>query len=164
MIGSKNNRKLYKNLIEKSIPTQINLYVEPFGGEFGLYQIINKPKLAIYNDINKKSFNKVSDKYVNDDSVRCFNFDYKKIIEKYDDIDTFFYVDPPYFLTYYYEYNFDTNEQHIELANILKNIKGKFLLSYQDRDFITNLYQGFKIDKFSGLDIHLKPEITIKNY
>jgi len=164
MIGSKNNIKLYKNLIKQSISSHIDLYVEPFGGEFGLYKIINKPTLSIYNDINKELYNKISNQYKNDNSILCFNLDYKEIIKKFDSINTFFYCDPPYFQKYYYEYNFDADEQHIELANILKNIKGKFLLSYQDRKFITDLYQDFKIDKFTGVDIHLKPEITIKNY
>ena len=163
MIGSKNNRKLYKFLIEQSIPTHIDLYVEPFGGEFGLYQLINTPKLAIYNDINKKLYDEISDIYKND-NVLCFNLDYKEIIKELDSVDTFFYCDPPYYKKCYYEYNFDTDEQHIELANILKSIKGKFLLSYQNREFITDLYKGFKINKFAGIDMHLKPEITIRNY
>ena len=164
MIGSKNNRKLYRNLIEQSIPQHIDLYVEPFGGGFGLYKLINKPRFAIYNDININSYQTISKEYENDDSIYCLNVDYKDIIKTFDDLDTFFYCDPPYFRKYYYEYNFTTDEQHIELANILKNIKGKFLLSYQDRPFITDLYKDFKIDKYTGKDMHLKPEITIKNY
>ncbi len=163
MIGSKKNNKLYKNLIEQSIPSQIDLYVEPFGGGFGLYKMIPKPKLAIYNDINIESYKNVNKEYKNDNSIKCFNVDYKNIIKIFDSVNTFFYCDPPYFLKYYYKYNF-TTEQHIELSNILKNIKGRFLLSYQDRKFITDLYKDFKINKFTGRDMHLKPEITIKNY
>jgi len=164
MIGSKNNRKLYKNLIEQSIPPVIDLYIEPFGGEFGLYKLIEKPNLAIYNDINFKLYNKIYNTYIHDKHVLCFNEDYKYVIDMFDSVDAFFYVDPPYFEKYYYEYNFNSDEEHIELYNILKNIKGKFLLSYQDREFITDLYKDFKIDKYTGKDIHLKPEITIKNY
>ena len=164
MIGSKNNRKLYRNLIEQSIPQHIDLYVEPFGGGFGLYKLIDKPNLAIYNDIDIESYKIILNEYKYDYSVMCYNTDYKNIIITFDDIGTFFYCDPPYFRKYYYEYNFTTDEEHIELANILKNIKGKFLLSYQDRTFITDLYKGFTINKFQGVDKHLKPEITIKNY
>jgi len=166
MIGSKYNKKLYKNLIEKSIPSNINLYVEPFGGGFGLYKLIGeKVNIAIYNDINTETYNQVVKEFSgNGKNISFYNLDYKIIFELFDSIDTLFYVDPPYYKKYYYEYNFESDEQHIELFNILKNIKGKFLLSYQDREFITELYKGYNIDKFTGLDMHLKPEITIKNY
>lgn len=37
-------------------------------------------------------------------------------------------------------------EQHIKLRDILKNIKGKFVLSYNDDEFIRELYKDFKIE------------------
>jgi len=61
------------------------------------------------------------------------NMDFQEVIEKYDSPKTYFYCDPPYKNTegYYsnHEFNRDTHER---LANCLKNIKGKFSLSYYD--------------------------------
>ena len=38
-------------------------------------------------------------------------------------------------------------KQHILLRDMLKNIKGNFVLSYNDDDFIRNLYDGFDIQE-----------------
>ena len=61
------------------------------------------------------------------------NIDYSEVIKKYDNEKTFFYVDPPYWKTedYYSNHEFD-REDHEKLCNQLKNIKGRFALSYYD--------------------------------
>jgi site-specific DNA-adenine methylase len=165
LIGCKNNKDLFINLLGKLIPNNIELYVEPFGGEFGLYQLLDpKPNFAIYNDINPDLFNIINHKYLKDNSVFCYNKDYKEIIKKYDGENTFFSCDPPYYQKTYYKYNFLKKENHIELANILKNIKGKFLLSYQDKPLMRELYCDYNFYKYSGTNFILKPEIAITNY
>lgn len=59
------------------------------------------------------------------------NMDCRVVIQKYDSPSTFFYIDPPYFnLEDYYTKNSFGREDHIELLNLLTNIKGKFALSY----------------------------------
>jgi len=67
----------------------------------------------------------------------CENMDYSELIEKYDSPTTYFYCDPPYWETenYYSLHDFD-REDHENLVNILKNIKGKFSLSYYDFDLL----------------------------
>ena len=163
-MGTKNNRNLFDNLLGKLIPSDILLYVEPFGGEFGLYEIMPiKPPIAVYNDIDGDLFLQIAKKYENNGSVHCFNEDYKKIIYGFDSKDTFWSLDPPYYKKLYYKYNF-TKEDHLELANILKNIKGKFLLSYQDRPLMRKLYSSYNIYKYTGDNFILKPEIAITNY
>ena len=78
------------------------------------------------------------------------NKDFKYILQKYDKQDTLFYCDPPYYKT---EKMYDIGgcgfgkEQHILLRDMLKNIKGKFVLSYNDDDFIRGLYQDFNIQE-----------------
>ena len=59
--------------------------------------------------------------------------DFEDVIKKYDSKNTYFYVDPPYFKTenYYSNHEFGFND-HERLSNILKNIEGKFSLSYYD--------------------------------
>lgn len=167
LIGNKNNRDLYKNLLGNLIPNDIFLYVEPFGGEFGLYEIMSiKPKTSVYNDINIDLYNKINSKYKKSLKVFCFKEDYKNIIKDFDDEYTFYYVDPPYLgrETYYKNHTFLNDEDHIELSEILKNIKGKFLLSYQDRPLMRELYKGYNFYKYTGNNFILKPEIAITNY
>ena len=59
------------------------------------------------------------------------NLDFEDVIKKYDSEKTFFYCDPPYFMTENYYINHDFGlDTHERLANCLKSIKGKFALSY----------------------------------
>ena len=68
------------------------------------------------------------------------------LIKKYDSEDTFFYVDPPYFKKeFYYSKDFP-REKHEELAKTLKNIKGKFALSYYDFDDLRTFYPKNKFN------------------
>lgn len=77
------------------------------------------------------------------------NQDFETLIKHYDRPDTFFYLDPPYFSTEdMYEVGFGW-EDHVRLRDTLKNIKGKFLLSYNDCDEIRELYNGFSMFDFS---------------
>ena len=63
------------------------------------------------------------------------NLDFQEVIEKYDSPTTYFYTDPPYYIVgegdYYSNHDFDRDD-HERLANCLKNIQGKFSLSYYD--------------------------------
>lgn len=73
------------------------------------------------------------------------NKDFEDLIKHHDREDTFFYCDPPYFET---EDTYDapfTPDDHKRLFNVLSNIKGKFLLSYNDCDYIRDLYKDFDI-------------------
>lgn len=67
----------------------------------------------------------------------------------YDRPDAFFYADPPYFSTEdMYEVGFSWDD-HVRLRDTLKNIKGRFLLSYNDCPEIRELYEGFSLFDFS---------------
>lgn len=63
------------------------------------------------------------------------NLDFQEVINKYDTPKTYFYVDPPYYVvgegSYYSNHDFD-RQDHERLANVLKDIKGEFSLSYYD--------------------------------
>jgi DNA adenine methylase len=69
---------------------------------------------------------------------------YQEILKRYDRPDTFFYLDPPYFGLPYYRFNF-LEEDYAELATILKTIKGKFLLSLNDRIEVREIFSCFNI-------------------
>ena len=67
----------------------------------------------------------------------CENMDYSEVIEKYDSPTTYFYVDPPSWKTenYYSLHDFD-REDHEKLCMQLKNIEGRFSLSYYDFELL----------------------------
>jgi DNA adenine methylase len=74
------------------------------------------------------------------------NKDFENLIEVYDRPTALFYLDPPYFGTEkYYQAQFTQND-HERLYNVLKNIKGKFILSYNNCDYIWERYENFHIE------------------
>ena len=81
------------------------------------------------------------------------NMSYEKIIKEYDDKDALFYLDPPYVGTesYYKTLKDFSMNDHQNLAAILRNIKGKFILSYNDCEIVRELYAGFR---FEGAQIN----------
>lgn len=79
-------------------------------------------------------------------SVIIENKDFEDLIKVYDKTDALLYLDPPYYGTErYYQAQF-SHTDHIRLYNILKSTKGRFLLSYNDCEFIRDLYKEFKIE------------------
>ena len=72
------------------------------------------------------------------------NQDFETLIRHYDRPGAFFYCDPPYFGAECYEVEFP-GEDHYRLKNTLEQIQGKWMLSYNDCDFIRDLYQNYYI-------------------
>ena len=101
------------------------------------------------------------------------NNDFERILKTYDRKETLFYLDPPYFKTEkYYQVEFK-EEDHNRLRNTLGNIKGKFILSYNDCDFVRDLYKDYciqEIKRSHNLVNRYKDkdnkycELIIKNY
>lgn len=95
--------------------------------------------------------------------------DYANLIKVYDRPDALFYVDPPYIdAEKYYCVPFDEDD-HKKLANILSNIKGKFIVSYNDDARIRDLYKKFTIIEIKGKNLlgssnKTYNEILIKNF
>jgi DNA adenine methylase len=96
--------------------------------------------------------------YLNDNSIKLLkkaherlkeawieNQDYREIIKKFDKENTLFYLDPPYYETNNSSYKFGQNINFEELANILSNIKGKFILSINGHNYIKELFKNFNI-------------------
>jgi DNA adenine methylase len=101
--------------------------------------------------------------------VKIANKDWKRLISKYDSKDTFFYLDPPYSMASDNK-DYENNDVTIdELYDTLKNIKGKFLLSYDHNKEIKNKFKGFRVRtvkttyKPMGAPIN-KKEYLISNY
>lgn len=75
------------------------------------------------------------------------NQDALKLIERYNKEEVFIYCDPPYPLNtrknYLYEYEMTDNE-HMKLLNVLKNHKGKVMISSYENELYNNLLKGWK--------------------
>jgi DNA adenine methylase len=77
-------------------------------------------------------------------SVLVENRDFADCIQRYDSRDTFFYCDPPY--TDFQEngrYKPLGSKRNRELFKVLANIKGKFLLSFDDAEEVRSLAREF---------------------
>lgn len=101
----------------------------------------------------KKDFNKAVEylKAIQErlNKVVIENKDFEQLIKSYDRTDALFYLDPPYYKTEsYYKVEF-TREDHLRLFSVLQNIKGKFILSYNNCDFVKGLYKDYKIEEVS---------------
>jgi DNA adenine methylase len=74
------------------------------------------------------------------------------VILHYDRKGVFFYLDPPYVDAEDYPGVVFLREDHVKLRDILKNIKGYFLLSYNDCEIVRELYKDFYIVEVERLD------------
>lgn len=84
-------------------------------------------------------------------SLRFSGMDFSDVILE-DTKDAIIYLDPPYFIkgNDLYQHGFN-DEDHIRLANCLKNTKHKWLLSYDDCDEIRELYSWANIEELNGV-------------
>jgi DNA adenine methylase len=81
--------------------------------------------------------------------VQIENDDALSVIKRYDSADTLFYCDPPYAHesrgdknAYKYEM---TDFEHVHLANLLKNVKGKVAISGYRCDLYNELFKDWKM-------------------
>ncbi len=82
-------------------------------------------------------------------SVVIENKDFEDLINVYDKPDALIYCDPPYYGTEkYYQVQFSQGD-HIRLHETLKRVKGCFILSYNNCDFVRELYKDYKIEEIS---------------
>jgi len=78
-------------------------------------------------------------------TLECLDFG--EVIRRYDRPHTLFYCDPPYYgLTGYGPSLPFGREDHERLAGLLKDIRGRFLLSINDHPFIRDLYAWARIE------------------
>ncbi len=100
-------------------------------------------------------------------SVVIEHKDFENLIKVYDRPRALFYCDPPFHSTEkYYDVQFGETD-HVRLRDILAPIKGKFLLSYNDDEFIRELYKGFKIEaveRQNNISNGRFKELIITNY
>lgn len=89
------------------------------------------------------------------DGVIIEYLDFQDCISRYDRSTTLFYLDPPYWAadaTRYYKFIF-TKGSHDRLLKCCYEIKGKFIVSYEDIPIVREMYKDFYI--------HKTPEVKI---
>jgi DNA adenine methylase len=69
---------------------------------------------------------------------------YEKILEKFDRPQTLFYLDPPYYARKLYRFNLE-HEDFVKMADRLKKLGGKFVLSLNDTPEVREIFRKFKI-------------------
>jgi len=107
-------------------------------------------------------------------NTRILNQDYRTVVKKYDNPNAFIYLDPPY-STAVENKDYNDNDINIEdIINLLKTVKGKFILSYDNNPTAKRLARdaGFKVmtvmtkytDGRTGGGAINKKELLIRNY
>ena len=93
--------------------------------------------------------------------------DFENLIKVYDRSGALFYCDPPYHKTEkYYDAEFKQSD-HERLNLCLNSIKGRFILSYNDDEYIRELYKNFNIiavERQNNLSSGSFKEIIITNF
>jgi len=101
--------------------------------------------------------------------VTIENKDFAYIVDKYDKPNTLFYLDPPYYgAEKYYNLQWFNKDTHESLFEKIKDIKGKFILSYNNNPYILRLYKDYKIKHVSQINNLVNnrqyEELIITNY
>ncbi|EQB73532.1 MAG: hypothetical protein AMDU4_FER2C00057G0003 [Ferroplasma sp. Type II] len=65
--------------------------------------------------------------------MKIENMDFRELIDKYDDHDTFFYLDPPYPGKDWYVHNF-LESDFIDLKKVIGSIEGTYLMNFNSID------------------------------
>jgi DNA adenine methylase len=78
--------------------------------------------------------------------VQIESLPYERVLEKYDRPTSVFYLDPPYWGPKLYRHNFTADDFRV-LAERLALLKGKFILSLNDRSEVRETFQRFRIER-----------------
>ena len=157
LLNDKTNTNKYRDLLLNKLSFRCNLRS---------FSIGRRLKPGDNNNIIKSKYDNRYKERLKD--VILLNKDYKDIIDKYDSPDTFFYLDPPYEGAKK-DYIFGEINP-LDVFNIVDNIKGKFLLSYNKSENILKIFNKFNIKTINttysnnvggGLK---KEELLIYNY
>jgi DNA adenine methylase len=101
--------------------------------------------------------------------VTIENRPWDQFIKYADRPETFFYLDPPYWKRKDYRHNLSPQDYEF-MADILANIKGKFLLSIDDRKETRDIFRAFQIKPVSvtytanSMNAQQGKELLISNY
>lgn len=121
---------------------------------------------------NKKSLNSdyladIEERLNSSAGVVIEHKDFENLIKVYDRPSALFYLDPPYHKTEKYYDAVFSEDDHYRLKQCLNGIKGRFILSYNDDEFIRELYKDFNVlpvERSNSLSKGKYKELIITNY
>lgn len=148
------SKQMIKDWVLSYIPKHV-VYVEPYFGSGSIFFDKDKAKIEVINDIDQDVYNYF--KVIRDNPNEIIEqimftpfsieeYHNSRIINEHDNEDVFIYCDPPYVLSTRKEhlYNYDmTDEQHIELLEVLKRHKGKILISGYDNKLYNKMLKNW---------------------
>ena len=140
-----------------------------FGGKY----VMDASDIAKSSNPAQKT-NHIQDYKKRLDHATILNQDYRKVIKAHDSAKTFFFLDPPYEMSKGVDYaagseTFDFDE----LARVLQNLKGDFLITINDSPRIRDAFAGFQLYPYGVKGHHAKTshigqkdrkELLITNY
>lgn len=130
----------YTDEIDHALAFAYYMCVGRCGKRSGMSYSMNKSAHATASSVWFNFMRRLVDTRKRLEKVNIECLDYSALFAKYDSKDTLFYCDPPYLKSdFYYCVNWK-EEDHIKLAFALHTLKGRFILSYYDSDFIRSLY------------------------
>jgi len=133
------NNKILDNSINYFILNRCSFSGSTLSGGFSLEASKKRFTISSVDRVNK----------LNLENFDIYNLDFKEFIKKYNSDGNIFFLDPPYYLekSNLYGKNGDMHENfdHNELYKCLIETKKRFLLTYNNCDYIKNLYKDFKI-------------------
>jgi DNA adenine methylase len=94
---------------------------------------------------------------------------YEEVLKRYDRATTFFYLDPPYWERTLYKFNFKEAD-FLALAERLRRVKGKFILSLNDTPEVRQIFSAFHVQNVELIyTAQTKPgkrypELVIRNF
>ena len=141
----KNTTQSIQKLVDKRNPDK---YEELLGYLYQSCNTFGNIGMAgkIYKENNQgNKISKISDYISKIKDTVILSVDHKEVVNKYDSQKSFFFLDPPYENSnkLYYEDSID----YEEMAFILSNIDGNFLLTIIDSPSKKKIFKNFKIHK-----------------
>ena len=110
------------------------------------------------------------------DGVTIENLDYRKLVDKYEPQEgDFWYMDPPYVVAgerkdyYFHDFTMDMHTELVNLCDRMHNNGAKFMVSYDDRDEVKELFKNYMINEIKCVyagssDKKERIELVITNY
>jgi len=170
LVQSKNINNIYHRNMTKDYFNKIKHSVNPL-------HILERLKSSFFargtsfNPSQEGKINKTDFTYYHDrlQNAKLLNIDFEIVMNKYDSPTTFFFLDPPYESEKKKDYKDYVNP--MDVYNAIKNIRGYFLLTYNDSPTIRQIFKNYYIKKHKvmysqsqHISNRYKSELIITNY
>ena len=133
----KTPKTLADKLIHEKIEACNGFSGSPVRVSYGIYRKADPTKILKNLEFYKSRLN---------DNTKLLNQDYATVVKTYDSPTTFFFFDPPYERTRsIYGYGEHKTFDYSKLLEVLRGIKGKFLMTINDSSNMRNMFKEFNI-------------------